>query len=84
MIVPFATSAASVAVRSSPRGPFTPAAPGLEIETRVDDDFDAADEIPTVDAVSATVVITIAAIFFFDDICMSPVPLVSTTLVIDV
>ena len=60
-----------------------PSAPELLIDTRVDDDFDEADAIPTVDAVSATVVITIAAIFFFDDIEMSPVPFVSTTLVID-
>jgi hypothetical protein len=60
-----------------------PSAPGFEIETRVDDDFDAADAIPTVDAVSATVVITMAAIFFFDDIEMSPVSFVPTTLVID-
>jgi hypothetical protein len=45
--------------------------------------IDEADAIPTVDAVRATVVITIAAIFFFDDIEMSPVPFVSTTLVID-
>jgi hypothetical protein len=34
----------------------------------------AAEEIPTVPAVSATVVITIDAIFFFVDICMSPFP----------
>jgi hypothetical protein len=82
-MVPFATSAARVAFRSKPRAPLLPSAPGLLIDTRVDDDFDEADAIPTVDAVSATVVITIAAIFFFDDIEMSPVSLVSTTRVVD-
>ena len=36
--------------------------------------LDVAEEIPTVPAVSATVVITIVAIFFFVDIYMSPCP----------
>jgi hypothetical protein len=42
----------------------------LVIETRVD--FVDAVDTPTDPAVSATVVITIVAIFLFVDICMSP------------
>ena len=52
----------------------TPITDDLVTDTRVDCDFDAAEETPTVPAVSATVVITIDAIFFFVDIYMSPVP----------
>ena len=70
VIVPFVTSAESVAARSIPRGPLTALALGLVIETRVD--FVAAVDTPTVPAVSATVVITIVAIFRFVDILMSP------------
>jgi hypothetical protein len=40
-----ATSAARVAFRSKPRAPLLPSAPGLLIDTRVDDDFDEADAI---------------------------------------
>ena len=70
VIVPFVTSAESVAARSIPRGPLTPLALGLVIEIRVA--FVEAVETPTVPAVSATVVITIVAILFFVDIRMPP------------
>ena len=72
VIVPFVTSAESVAARSNPRGLLTPTALVLVTETLVD--VVAAAETPTVLTVSATVVITIPAIFLFDDIRMSPVP----------
>jgi hypothetical protein len=55
----------------------------METLVAVDLDFGDAEATPTDPAVRATVVITIAAIFFFDDICMSPVQFVPTTLVID-
>jgi len=73
VIVPFVTSAASTDATSAPC-PCTIATPAVVrvVETRVAD-FDAAEEIPTVPAVRATVVMTIAATFFFVDIYMSPV-----------
>ena len=74
-MVPFVTSAARTDATSAPWPCIivTPATVRV-VETRVADDFDDADETPIVPAVSATVVITIAAIFFFVDICMSPHP----------
>ena len=79
MIVPFVTREASTAATSAPC-PCIIATPAVVrvVETRVAD-LDAAEEIPTVPAVRATVVITIAATFFFVDICMSPVPFFVST-----
>ena len=79
MIVPLVTRPASTDAISAPCPCAIAFAPLVvrEVVTRVSDAFvvfDAAVEIPTVPAVRATVVITIAATFFFVDICMSPVP----------
>jgi hypothetical protein len=45
-------------------------------DARFDFDFESAEAIPTVPAEIATVVMSTAAIFFFVDIDMSPVPFV--------
>ena len=78
-MVPFVTSAARTDATSAPCPCAIAFAPIVvrEVLTRVIDAFvvlDAAEEIPIVPAVRATVVITIAATFFFVDIFMSPVP----------
>ena len=77
VMVPLVTRPERIAATSSPR-PILPAVfalPGVDTETLVTFvDFVAACETPNDPAVNATVVIATAKTFFFDDICMSPVP----------